>query len=291
MSNRMFDKGRQNFASGDLDWDANTFVLMPLKLDGTLTDTAVKAITGCTVATPGVVTSNSHGFSNGDIVVIRGVGGTLNANGTFKIAGVATNTFQLQTLDGQNVTTVGTYTSGGCVINLSAPTFYSDVDGALCTGAPAFASASALASKTNTNGLVSAANVTGITLNDTCHGIVLVQNVSNTAASSRLVHFADGRTMVRAAADAASSATTLWVDPLEGPLASGTVIQMTNGVTVTLSSSAAAGAKSLAVNALSASVAAGHHGDAQTTNSGLPLTVSSGTFTHQFDSTNGIFTL
>jgi hypothetical protein len=291
MSNRMFDKGRQNFASGDLDWDANTFVVMPLKLDGTLTDTAIKAISAITTATPPVVTSTAHGFTNGDVVVIRGAAGMLNANGTFKIGGVTTNTFTLLTLEGANVVGTGTYSGTACAINLSAPTFYSDIDGALCTGAPAFASASALASKTNVNGLVNAANVTGITLNDTVHAVVLVQNVTNTAASSRVVHFADGRTMVRATADAASSATTLWVEPLEGPLPSGTVIQMTNGVTVTTSSSAAAGARSIAVTALSGAVAAGNHGDAQTTNSGLPLTVSSGTFTHQFDATNGIFTL
>lgn len=291
MSNRFFDKGRQFFVSGDCDWDADTFCLMPLRLDGTLTDTCVKAITGITTATPPVVTSNSHGFTNGDIIMQRGVGGMLNANGTFKVAGVTTNTYQLTTLDGQNVVGTGTYTSGGCAVNLTASDFYDDLDGALCTGAPALSAATALSSKTNTNGQISAANVSGITLNDTCHAVILIKNVSNAAATSRVVHFADGRTMVRVVADAASNATTLWVEPLEGPLPSGTVIQMTNGVTVTLSSSAAAGARSISVTAISGAIAAGHHGDAQTTNSGLPLTLSSGTFTHQFDATNGIGTI
>ncbi len=91
MSNRMFGKGRQNFAAGSLDWDAHDFCFMPIRLDGTLTDLAIKAVSGCTVATPGVVTVTAHGWANGDIVVIRGVGGTLNANGTFKVAGQATN--------------------------------------------------------------------------------------------------------------------------------------------------------------------------------------------------------
>lgn len=291
MSNRFLDKARQAFAAGDLDWDAQAFVLMPLKLDGTLTDTAIKAITAITTATPPVVTSNSHGFSNGDIIVIRGAAGMLNANGTFKVAGATTNTYNLTTLDGQNVVGTGTFSGTACAINLTLADFYDDVDGALCTGAPAFSAASALASKTNVNGLLNAANVTGITLNDTCHGIMLVRNNANTAGTSQVVHFADGRTMVRVVADAASSATTLWVEPLEGPLPNGTVIQMTNGVAVTLTSSAAAGARSLAVSALSGAISAGHHGDAQTTNSGLPLTISSGTFTHQFDATNGIGTI
>jgi hypothetical protein len=291
MSNRFFDKGRQAFAAGDLDWDAQAFVLMPLKLDGTLTDTCVKAITAITTATPPVCTSTAHGYANGDIVVIRGAAGMLNANGTFKIAGVAANTFQLTTLDGQNVVGTGTFTGTACVVNLTAADFYDDVDGALCTGAPAFSAASALASKTNVNGLISAANVAGITLNDTCHGIVLVRNNANTAGTSQVVAFMDGRTMVRVVADAASSATTLWVEPLEGALPSATVIQMTNGVTVTTTAPAVAGARSLAVSALSGAIVAGHHGDAQTTNSALPLSLTNGTFTHQFDSTNGIGTI
>ncbi len=120
---------------------------------------------------------------------------------------------------------------------------------------------------------------------------MLIKNVSNTAASSRVVAFMDGRTMVRAVADAASSATTLWVEPLEGAIPSGTVIQMTNGVAVTTNGAAAAGARSLTVNALSGAITAGNHGDAQTTNSALPLTLTNGTFTHQFDSTNGIGTI
>jgi hypothetical protein len=286
----MFDKGRQNFASGDIDWDANTFCLMPVKLDGTLTDTAVKAISAITTATPPVVTSTAHGFTNGDIIVIPAAAGMLNAKGMFKVGGVTTNTFTLLTLDGQNVVGTGTFTGTACAINLTSPTFYADVDAALCTGAPALGSASALGSKTNVNGLVSAANVTGITLNDTCTAVLLLQRVTN-AADSRVVHFADGKTMVRVVADAASSATTLWVEPLEGAIPTGTVIQMTNGVAVTTNGAAAAGARSLTVTAISGAIAAGHHGDAQTTNSGLPMTLSSGTFTHQFDSTNGIFTL
>lgn len=287
----MFAKGRQNFGAGSLDWDAHDFCFMPIRLDGTLTDLGIKAITGCTVAAPGVITATSHGFANGDIVVQRGIGGTLNANGTFKIAGVTTNTYQLNTLDGQNVTTVGTYTSGGVVINLTIADFWDDISAALCTGAPALSAAALLASKTNVDGLLSAASLTGITLNDTVHAMILIRNVSNTDASSHLVHFCDGRTMVRVVADAATSATTIFVEPLEGAIPSGTVIQMTNGVAATTSSSAAAGARSIAVSALSAGIVAGHHGDAQTTNSGLPLSVTSGTFNHTIDATNGILTL
>ena len=75
-----------------------------------------KTITGITQANPGVVTSSSHGFSNGDTVVISGVVGMTQVNGKrFKVANVATNTFELQDIDGNNVNTTSytAYTSGG----------------------------------------------------------------------------------------------------------------------------------------------------------------------------------
>lgn len=67
-----------------------------------------KTITGATNATPIVITSNSHGYSNGDKVLIESVGGTTAANGNWYIAGVTTNTFQLVGSIGN-----GVYTSGG----------------------------------------------------------------------------------------------------------------------------------------------------------------------------------
>ena len=72
-----------------------------------------KDITGATNATPIVVTSAAHGFSNGDKVTISGVLGNTAANGTFLVAGKTTNTFELNTLAGANVAGTGTYTSGG----------------------------------------------------------------------------------------------------------------------------------------------------------------------------------
>jgi hypothetical protein len=77
---------------------------------------ANKTITGITQANPGVVTSTSHGFSNGDTVVITGVVGMTQVNGKrFKVASVAANTFALQDIDGVNVNTTSytAYTSAG----------------------------------------------------------------------------------------------------------------------------------------------------------------------------------
>jgi hypothetical protein len=71
------------------------------------------------------VTANSHGFTNGDSVYISGVGYTTgsNPNGTFVIAGVATNTFTytLTGADGAYTTTAST-TAGNITQNFRAIT-------------------------------------------------------------------------------------------------------------------------------------------------------------------------
>ena len=77
---------------------------------------ANKTITGVTQANPAVVTISSHGYSNGDYVIITGVVGMTQLNGkTFKVAGVSTNTFQLQTVDAAAINSSGytAYSSGG----------------------------------------------------------------------------------------------------------------------------------------------------------------------------------
>ena len=72
-----------------------------------------KTITGITQANPAVVTSTSHGYSNGDEVVITAVVGMTQVNGKrFLVAGKTTNTFQLTDKDGTNVNSTG-YTAYG----------------------------------------------------------------------------------------------------------------------------------------------------------------------------------
>ena len=63
-----------------------------------------KVITGATAANPVVITAIAHGFSNGNIVKIRGVEGMVELNyKKFKVANKTNNTFELQTPDGVNV--------------------------------------------------------------------------------------------------------------------------------------------------------------------------------------------
>jgi len=88
------------------------------------------AISGVSLANPGVVTANAHGFVNGDLVDISDIvwkwqrdeaGGYVQPdqlNGRrFKVAGATANTFQLQDLDGNNVDTSAfvAYLEGGFV--------------------------------------------------------------------------------------------------------------------------------------------------------------------------------
>lgn len=77
---------------------------------------STKTITGATNANPCVITSSSHGFSNGDIIIVSGVLGMTQLNNAyFIIANVTTNTFSLKDLLGNAIdsTLYTAYTSGG----------------------------------------------------------------------------------------------------------------------------------------------------------------------------------
>jgi hypothetical protein len=75
-----------------------------------------KTITGITQANPAVVTASSHGYENGDEVVITGVSGMTEVNGKrFLVADKTTNTFELQDKDAVDINSTGftAYSSGG----------------------------------------------------------------------------------------------------------------------------------------------------------------------------------
>jgi len=77
---------------------------------GILTET-VKNITAITAANPAVVTSSSHGFTNGDRVFIKSVVGMAELNNReFTVAGATTNTFELSGINSSSFTA---YSSGG----------------------------------------------------------------------------------------------------------------------------------------------------------------------------------
>ena len=80
-------------------------------IDSSLTYSLPKIITGITAASPAVVTSTAHGFSNADTIkIIDVVGMTELNNRTFIVANKTANTFELTSEDSSAYTA---YSSGG----------------------------------------------------------------------------------------------------------------------------------------------------------------------------------
>lgn len=116
MAMRLFEKGREGLIDGTVDLDTNTIKAALMRL--TTADVGVKAVTGATNATPIVLTATAHGFSNGDIIVVGGVGGNTAANNIWKASAVAANTITLVSVDDGTTNSVGNgaYTSGDVVL-------------------------------------------------------------------------------------------------------------------------------------------------------------------------------
>jgi len=74
---------------------------------------ATKTITLITKANPGVVTSTTHGYANGNILYLV-IDGMSQLNGrVVRVAGVTTDTFQLEGID---TTNFDTFSSGTCAV-------------------------------------------------------------------------------------------------------------------------------------------------------------------------------
>jgi hypothetical protein len=96
------------------------------KDNGAVLETA-KNITGATAANPCVITSNGHGFANGDSVYITGVTGMTQLNGRFfTVANQAANTFELSGVDSSAYTA---YAAGGTAARVyTLTTTYASTD-------------------------------------------------------------------------------------------------------------------------------------------------------------------
>ena len=94
---------------------------------------SAKTITAVTKANPGVITSNSHGFSDGDEIYITGVGGMTQLNDrNYIVDNATTNTFTLTDLFGVAIDTTAftTFTSGGTadkIYQISTPYVEADL--------------------------------------------------------------------------------------------------------------------------------------------------------------------
>jgi|SRR5215207_10180979 len=173
----------QKWKEGLLQATAGTSLGGTLKASLLDADDVGTAITGATNATPIVITSTSHGLSDGDLVAITSVGGNTNANGVFRVAGSTANTFQLTDPDtGANIAGNAAYTSGGRCLPWGTWDFYDDLS------AGVVATTAALGTKTYTKGVFdcddpSWTSVTG----DVCEAVVFWLD-TGTPATSRLVY-------------------------------------------------------------------------------------------------------
>lgn len=96
-------------------------------------DATDKTITNITNANPGVVTSASHGYSDGDEIYVDSIVGMTQLNyRNYLVANSTTNTFTLQDLHGNDIDTTNftAYSSGGLateIYNIASPYAASDI--------------------------------------------------------------------------------------------------------------------------------------------------------------------
>lgn len=273
----LFEKGREAFGLGNIAWTSAT--IKAALLDTTVTSTAVKPISGATNATPIVVTATAHGYVNGDIVYIDGVGGNLAANGIWQVASVAANTFNLTNpVSAGNAVGSAAYTSGGFAINLG-PTIanLSDISGGV------IGTAVTLTSPTMVQGVADAADVTFTSVSGNPVKGVFVYKDTGTGSTSTLILLQMGKFVVTADATAATSATSVVVEALTAGIPTATTLTFSDGKTATLSGAAVAGDRVLTVSALATGVTVGARALAPMTGSAIPVTPNGGNITATWD--------
>lgn len=259
-------------ADGSGSAPAGTLKMALLRLDGTLTATYALTVTGATAASPIVLTTAMGNITTvGDRLVTMGIGGTLGANGTYRCSAQDATHVTLQTLNGMNVTGIGTYTSGGMVLNLSKLQYYSQISGAV-VGTPV-----ALSGATFTGGVLNSSVVTHVSVPAGVVSGYVIYLDTGTPATSPVIFFSDCKQRIVAAATANAAATSIITPGIEGSITSGTVLTWSNAIQSTLSADKTAGmdGATLAVNALGSGILAGNSCDAPWTNSLLPLTLGS----------------
>jgi len=186
MSAFMAKGGLEQFLSGGINIPSDNIKLQLVRLASI---SAVKAITNATNATPIVVTCTGHGLSSGDLVSQVAVGGNANANGRFAVTVSDANTYSLQDITtGANIAGSGAYTSGGLMVPLSL-TSLDNVNDITAAARPAAGGTSAnLSSKSVTNGVFDAADVTltGVTAPSggaTCDAIMIYKDTGTESTS------------------------------------------------------------------------------------------------------------
>lgn len=276
-SARLFDKGRDAFVEKLAGWTAD--VQKAMLLDLSVAGTYNKLITGVTAASPAVYTSTAHGFSNGDLICVLGVGGTLTANQLGLAASVAANTFQLTTLEGAAVVGTGAYTSGGFAVNLTQAQFVAGILG------NRVGTDQTLAATSSVKGIVTATSpITWptVTAGNPVQAVVFYDAAGGADATNRLIAWQDGKVRVVVDQAVLAAATTIVIEPLRGQLWDGVtgaapVLYWSDGHTSTLAAAANQGDRALTITSQAAGgVAIGSTAEMNVFGGGLPVTPSGG---------------
>jgi len=157
------------------------------------------------------------------------------------------------------------------------------------------ATSAALTSKTFTSGVFGAGNTTFSAVSGDPSEAVIIFIDTGSAATSQLVSYIDGKQRVDMAANASTSATSVVPEDLPADIASGatlTKISGTGPATMTTTSSASAGARTLAVSAIGTGITAGAVYEYLTSGVNFPITPNGGDINLNFDiGANKIFVL
>lgn len=270
MSSRLFDKGRDAYLEKLIGWTADTQKAM--LLDMTVSGTWLKEITNVTNVNPAVYTSNGHGFSNNDVVVILGITGSLGANQIGRVASTATNTFQLVTLQqGLSIANPGAYSTGGSAINLTQAQFVSDIlGGRIGTDV-------SLSGTSSTAGIATASNWTWTAVTgNPAQAVILYDGAGGSDGTNRLVCYLDGKISVVVDKAVVLNDTSIVIEPAKAGIPNGTVLTFSNGQAVTVNATVAQGDRSITILAAGGAIPAGHTADAYATQAGLPVTPNGG---------------
>jgi hypothetical protein len=301
MANVLHESGRNAFLAGTANWvtgKGGTGVIQAALVHCSSATTGIKAISGTTTgAAAAAVACTAHGYVNGDVVNIVGVGGTTTANQLWVVSGQTTNAFNLtDPITGTQGTLVGAYTSGGFAVNLGP-----SISTWAGYSANLLGTAVTVTSPTEVQGIASGANVTftSVPVGSGFPAVAIMLIATASAVSGTLagtdipIAWIDGQMIVTAAAGIAA-ATALPVERIPAPIASGVVLAFSDGNTATLSGAAAAFARSLAV-ASTTITATAPRASAPATGSGLPVTPNGGNISVTWDSVGsqhvGIFKL
>lgn len=281
MSGRLFDKGRFGFGETLIGWVANAQAAALFDPLFASAATYTKQISNVTNANPAVyTTTTNHNISNGDIILSGGIGGNLSANQLGRAASITPNTYQMVTLEGAGIAVAGSgvYTTGGWVVNLTQPTFVSDI----IVGSNRIGTdAGPLAGTTDVGGVLSAANFNWTAVSPNYAGelawaIIFYDAAGGTDATNRIIAINDGKLQVVCNTTANMAATVVFVEPLIAGIPNGSTLWFSNGQSATLTVAANQGDRQLTVAALSGAIPAGHQADVIATVAGLPFMPNGG---------------